>query len=405
MRRNDLLIDFFYREQNMMTKPKAMLAGAVLLAMSFQSVAAPIAHVLKIVSHTPLSGSQSTTGETIKFGVELAVQDFGSLLAPYGYKLILQPEDDQASPTVGVANANRLIGDAAIIGVIGHYNSGVSIPASEVYAKANLAMISPANTNPVVTERASTAKIANRVCGRDDVQGPAAAQFMVNHLKPKKIYVLNNKTTYGSGLAQEFEKEAKKKGINVVWSTGVDEKQNDFSSILNRAAIDKPEVIFFGGIFNQAGLLLKQMRQRHIDAYLLGGDGLDSPELQTVAGAQNMYKTYFTTVAMPLNQLPRAKTFVENYKKQFKKEPDGFSVASYDAAHAMILATAESLKAHGGKSVDRAEIAANIRKVNFEGLLGPIAFDAKGDIKMARYVVVEAGTTHDKNKTAGIITK
>jgi branched-chain amino acid transport system substrate-binding protein len=382
---------------------KQYLNVAVLWAMVTASVAAP--KVLKVVSHTPLSGAQSTTGETIKFGTQLAIEDFGNLVSPYGYQAALQAEDDQANPTVGVANANRLIGDQAVVGVIGHYNSGVSMATTEVYAKANLVMISPANTNPAITERASTAKIANRVCGRDDVQGPAAAQFMVNQLKAKKIYVINDKTSYGSGLAMEFEKAAKKNGVQVLLSTGIDEKESDFSSILNRASIEKPDVIFFGGIYTQGGVLLKQMRQKHIEAALLGGDGLDSAQLQTIAGAENMRKTYFTTVAMPLNELPKAKTFWKNYKTKFKKDPDGFAVAAYDATHALLIATAESLKSHAGKGFDRAEIAANVRKVNFEGLTGTIAFNAKGDMKTARYVVIEAAPVHAQNKTAAIISK
>jgi len=319
-----------------------VIGAALLWCASANLLAA--SNVVKIVSHSPLSGPQSTTGETIKLGVQLAVEDFGKLLAPYGYQAVLQPEDDQANPTVGVANANRLISDPAVAGIIGHYNSGVSMATTEVYAKANLVMISPANTNPAITERASTAKIANRVCGRDDVQGPAAAQFMVNQLKAKKVYVINDKTSYGAGLAQEFEKTAKNDGVKVLLSTGVDEKESDFSSVLNRAVIEKPDVIFFGGIYNQGGLLLKQMRQKHIEATLLGGDGLDSAQLQSIAGAANVRKVYFTTVALPLNQLPKAKDFVSSYKAQFKKDPDGFAVASYDAAHALILAVAESLK-------------------------------------------------------------
>lgn len=382
---------------------KRYLGGAILWGCMLNSYAAP--KIIKVVSHTPLSGAQSTTGEAIKLGVQLAIEDFAPLLAPYGYQPSLQAEDDQANPTVGVANANRLIGDTAVVGVIGHYNSGVSMATTEVYAKANMPMISPANTNPLITERASTAKIANRVCGRDDVQGPAAAEFMVNQLKAKKIYVMNDKTAYGSGLANEFEKAARKSGVKVLLSTGVDEKENDFSSVLNRAAIEKPDVIFFGGVYTQGGVLLKQMRQKRIESVLLGGDGLDSAQLQVIAGAENVRKMYFTSVAMPLNQLPKAAPFLKKYQAKFKKEPDGFSVAAYDATHALLLATAESLKARAGKSWDRAEVAANIRKVNFDGLTGNIAFNQKGDLKTARYVVIEAAPNHTQNKAVTVITK
>lgn len=380
---------------------KKVLAAAAIAACASTGAIAQDKGTFKIVTHSPLSGPQSPSGEAIKLGAQLALEDFAKL-AP-GFKLVLQPEDDQAKPDVGVANANRIINDNDVIGVVGHYNSGVAIPSSEVYAKVNLAMVSPANTNPTVTERASTKAVANRVCGRDDVIGPAAAEFAVQNLGAKKVYVINDKTAYGQGVADAFEKAIKKMGVTVALSTGIDEKETDFSTILNRAAVEKPQVIFYGGIYTQGGLLIKQMRQKKVDAAWLAGDGVDSADLQKIAGAENMVKTYFVTAGVPLGKLPEAQNFAKTYKAKFNKEPEGYSAYAYDAMHAMIQAIADASKAKGGAKPGRADVAAAVRKVSFKGLTGDIAFTEAGDIKLAKYAVVQANASADKNDVVSVL--
>ena len=324
------------------------------------------------------------------------------MLGDLGFKVVLQPEDDQATPNVGVANANRILNDPAVLGVVAHYNSGVAIPSSEVYAKDHLVMVSPATTNPAVTDRASTAEISNRICGRDDIQGPAGANYATGVLAAKKVYVINDKSAYGSGIASAFEETVKKNGATVVLATGVDQNETDFSAILNRARIDKPDLVYYGGTYPQGGLIIKQMRQKGLDAAFLGGDGLDSGDLQKIAGAENMTKAYFTTTAVPLAEMPASAAFAKAYKAKYGKDPEVYSAYGYDSARVLIEAIAAAAKAKGGLPA-RADVAAEVRKVKLDGITGPIAFNSHGDIEKAKYVVIAAGTSADRNKIVKVL--
>jgi branched-chain amino acid transport system substrate-binding protein len=382
--------------------PKFLLAGAILVA-SASLAAAQDKGTFKIVTQTPLSGPQSVNGEAIMLGARLAVADFSKQINDLGYKVALQPEDDQAVPNVGVANANRIINDPDVLAVVGHYNSGVTIPASEIYAKVTLAMISPTATNPMVTDRPSTQTIASRVCGRDDVQGPAAANYAIDALHAKKFYIINDKTAYGSGLAMAFEAAARAKGAMVVLSTGVDAAETDFSSILNRAKIERPDLIFYGGNYSQGGLFIKQIRQNGVASPILGGDGLDSSDLQNLAGAENMKNVFFITTAVPLSKLPTAGPFLAAYKASFGKDPEGVSAYGYDAAHAVLEALANAIKADKGAKPTREQLAEEVRKVDLEGLTGRIAFNKHGDVISGKYVVVKAGDSADKNQVADVV--
>src|SRR5438093_7163771 len=166
---------------------------------------------IKIATQSPLSGGQAALGEGIKLGTQLAVEKFKGNLEKAGFRVELVPYDDQAKPDVGVANAKNIIADKNIMVVIGHLNSGVAIPSSEVYKEVDLPMISPANTNEKITDRGYPS--VNRVCGRDDVQGPVGAEFAAQTLKVKSVYVVHDKTTYGQGVAEAFKAEAEKKGV------------------------------------------------------------------------------------------------------------------------------------------------------------------------------------------------
>lgn len=381
-----------------------IVAATALWAAVTSGVLAQDKGTIKIVSHSPLSGPQSVAGEGILLGAQLAVADYGRLLSVLGFKVAIQPEDDQATPNVGVANANRIINDPEVLGVVAHYNSGVAIPSSEVYAKDNLVMVSPATTNPMVTDRESTRAIANRICGRDDIQGPAGANYATGVLKAKKIYIINDKSAYGSGIAQAFEDTVKKNGGTAIsLSTGVDQNETDFSSILNRARIDKPDLIYYGGTYPQGGLVLKQMRQKGIQAAFLGGDGLDSGDLQKIAGAESMANTFFTTTAVPLSELPAAAKFAAAYKAKYNKDPEVYSAYGYDSARVLIEAIAAAAKAKNGARPSRAEVAAAVRRVKVDGVTGPIEFNARGDIAKAKYVVIAAGQTADKNKIVKVL--
>lgn len=338
---------------------------------------------IKIATQSPLSGGQAALGEGIKLGAQLAIEKFKGNLEKMGFKVELVPYDDQAKPDVGVANAKNIIADKDILGVIGHLNSGVAIPSSEVYKEVNLAMVSPANTNPVVTDRGY--KNVFRVCGRDDVQGVVGAEFAHGTLKVKSVYIIHDKTQYGQGVAEFFKADAEKKGIKVLGFEGTEEKSN-FDPIITPIKAKNPDLIYFGGIYDQAGPFFKQAREKGVKARFMGPDGMDSSDLTKIAG-KAVVGMYYTSVAGPVTVYPKAKEFAEEYKKKFGKSPEPFAAQAYDAT--AILLKAIEAAAKGGKTPTRDAITAAIRDVKYSGITGAIEFDEKGDPKKALYFVLQ----------------
>src|SRR5947207_1966674 len=337
---------------------------------------------IKIATQSPLSGGQAALGEGIKLGTQLAVEKFKGNLEKMGYKVELVPFDDQAKPDVGVANAKNIIADKDILVVIGHLNSGVAIPSSEVYKEVNLAMISPANTNPTITDRGYAS--VYRVCGRDDVQGVVGSEFAHATLKAKTAFVIHDKTTYGQGVAEFFKADAEKKGIKVLGFEGTEEKSN-FDPIITPIKAKNPDLIYFGGIYEQAGPFFKQGREKGVKSKFLGPDGMDSSDL-TKIGGKAVVGMYYTSAAGPASALPKAKTFVEDFKKKFGKNPEPYAAEAYDAT-AIALKAIEAAAKSGKMS--REDVATAVRKTKHNGITGDIEFDAKGDRKKARYVVLQ----------------
>ncbi|KOX90062.1 Leucine-, isoleucine-, valine-, threonine-, and alanine-binding protein precursor [Thermus aquaticus] len=370
-----------------MRKVGFLVAGVAALGMALGQ-----ANVIKIASQSPLSGPQAALGEQIKLGAELAIEDAKARFRALGFDLQLVPYDDQANPDVGVANANRIINDPDILGVVGHLNSGVAIPASEVYARVGLVMVSPANTAPRVTDR--RLPNVNRICGRDDVQGPVGAEYAVNNLKVRNVFIIHDKTTYGQGLAEEFRKRLEALGGRTVAFVGTEEQAN-FVPIINqiRGARPVPELIYFGGIYSQIGPFVKQLRERGVKTRLMGGDGLDASEFVRLAGKENAAGTFYTTVAGPVSAFPKAKAVAQKFKQKYGKEIEGFGIYAYDAANVILMALENAIKASGGRKPTREQVSQEVRKVKMEGLTGTIEFDDKGDNKRARYFVMQVAAT------------
>jgi len=341
---------------------------------------------IKIATQSPLSGGQAALGEGIKLGTQLAVEKFKGNLEKMGYKVELVPYDDQAKPDVGVANAKNIIADKDILVVVGHLNSGVAIPSSEVYREVNLAMVSPANTNPTVTDRGY--KNVFRVCGRDDVQGVVGAEFAAGTMKAKSAYVIHDKTTYGQGVAEFFKADAEKKGIKILGFEGTEEKSN-FDPIITPIKAKNPDLIYFGGIYEQAGPFFKQAREKGVKAKFLGPDGMDSSDLTKIAG-KHVVGMHYTSVAGPVSVYPQAKTFAEQYKKKFGKNPEPFAAQAYDSAAIAIKALEAAAK--GGKAPTRDAVTAAVRDVRYTGITGTVEFDAKGDPKKALYFVLRVAS-------------
>jgi branched-chain amino acid transport system substrate-binding protein len=326
----------------------------------------------------------SAVGEGMKLGTQLAIEQLKGPVEKLGFKVELVPFDDQGKPDVGVANARNMITDKEILAVIGHYNSGVAIPSSEVYKEASLVEISPANTNPLITDR--NLPNVNRVCGRDDVQGAVGAEF-AKSLNIKSAYVIHDKTTYGQSVAEFFRDNAKKAGIEILGFEGTEERSN-FDPILTPAKAKNPDLIYFGGIYSQAAPLFKQAREKGIKAKFLGPDGLDSSDLTKIAGKTVVGMNY-TTVAGPVTVYPKAKEFARAYKEKFGKNPEPFGAQSFDSTAIALKAIEAAIKDAGGKMPSREAVATAVRKVKYSGLTGNIEFDGKGDPKKALYFIMQ----------------
>jgi branched-chain amino acid transport system substrate-binding protein len=360
------------------------LALAVALVGGASQIEAQGKGTIKIATQSPLSGGQAALGEGIKLGAQLAIDKFKGNLEKAGFKVELVPYDDQAKPDVGVSNAKNIIADKDIMVVIGHLNSGVAIPSSEVYKEVNLPMISPANTNEKITDRGYAN--VNRVCGRDDVQGPVGSEFAAGQ-KVKTVYIVHDKTTYGQGVAEAFKNDIEKKGVKVIGFEGTEEKSN-FDPIITPIKAKNPDLIYFGGIYDQGAPFFKQAREKGVKSKFLGPDGMDSSDLVKIGG-KAVVGMYYTTAAAPTSS-PAAKAFVEEYKKKFSKNPEPYAAESY-VATAIAIKALESITT-GGKAPTREGLAAAIRKVKYSGMTGTIEFDDKGDPKRASYYVMQVAS-------------
>jgi branched-chain amino acid transport system substrate-binding protein len=341
---------------------------------------------IKFAVQAPLSGEQAALGEHIKLGAQLAVEEASKAFKALGYDLVLVPYDDQAKPEVGVSNARNIVADRDILVMVGHFNSGVALPASEVYKDAMLAMISPANTATEITDRGYPN--VNRVCGRDDVQGPVGARFAAQELKLKSVYIIHDKTLYGQGVADTFRSEAKKLGMNVLGFDGTEERAN-FSPMINPLKARNPALVYFGGIYHQGGLLLKQLREKGVNAKFMGPDGLDSAEMVKIAGS-SATGSYYTSVAGPPDAYPETAAFAKKFKQRFGKDVESFGMYGYDATLVGIRAIEQWIKANPEKKPSRADVSAAVRKLkNFRGVTGSIEFDNKGDPIKAKYFVFQ----------------
>jgi branched-chain amino acid transport system substrate-binding protein len=372
-----------------------VLVAVLALGVGLTAQAQQSKGTIKIATQSPLSGELAALGEGIKLGTQLAIEKFKGPVEKAGFKVELVPFDDQAKPDVGVANAKNVIADKDVLVVIGHLNSGVALPASEVYKEVSLAMISPANTNPLITDRALPN--VSRVCGRDDVQGAVAARFAKEDLKAKSVYIVHNKNQYGQGIAEFFQDWSKKNGVQVLGFEGTEERAN-FDPILTPIKAKNPDVIFFGGEYPQAAPMFRQAREKGLKAKFLGPDGMDSTELLKLGG-DAVVGMHFTTVAGPWTEYAKAKEFAGDYKKKFGKDPEPFAAQAYDSTAIGLKALEAAIKEAGGKLPTREAVMKAVRKVKHAGITGTIEFDDKGDPKKATYLIIQVGKEWKDNKT------
>jgi branched-chain amino acid transport system substrate-binding protein len=329
---------------------------------------------VKIGHAGPLTGSIAHLGKDNENGVRMALDEANAAGIEIGGKkttFSLQSEDDEATPEKGTVVGQKLV-DAKVVGVIGHLNSGTTIPASKLYSDAGIPQISPSATNVKYTQQGF--KTAFRVMANDAQQGKVLGEYAVNKLGAKKIAIIDDKSAYGAGLADEFEKAAKGAGGEIVTREYTDTSKVDFAAILTKIKGLKPDLIFYGGMDAQAGPMMKQIKNLGIVATFLSGDGSQTGKFIELAG-DAAEGAYASSPGVPLDQMPGGKDFAERYKAKFNIDIQLYAPYAYDAARVML----EAMKKAG--STDPAKYLPELARIQFQGVTGNIAFDEKGDIK------------------------
>jgi len=353
----------------------ARIAIAAALALGL-AAAGPASAQVKFGVAGPITGGSAAFGAQLKNGAEQAVADVNAAGGILGKKIVLSIGDDRADPKEGVSVANNLAGQGVQF-VVGHFNSGVTIPASEAYQENGMLEITPASTNPAVTERGLWNIF--RTCGRDDQQGTVAGDYILKNFNGKKIAFIHDKTTYGKGLADSTKATINKGGMKEVLYEGINKDDKDFSAVVSKVKASGADLIYWGGLHDTGGLLLRQMRDQGIKAPLMGGDGITDDEFASIAGpgAEGTLMTYGPD--------PRKRPEAQDVVKEFRArnfEPQAYTLYSY-AAVQIIKQAAEA-----AKSLDPKKVADQMHSgMTFKTVIGDISFDKKGDITRLDYVM------------------
>ncbi|MBV9564518.1 MAG: branched-chain amino acid ABC transporter substrate-binding protein [Bradyrhizobium sp.] len=338
----------------------------------------------------PMTGGESAFGRQMKNGADMAIAEINAAGGVLGKKLALDVEDDACDPKQARSVAEK-IGSQKIPFVAGHYCSSSSIPASEAYADSNVLQITPASTNPTFTDR----KLWNvaRVCGRDDQQGEVAGAYIAKHFKGKNVAILNDKTTYGKGLADETKKGLNKAGVTEKMFESYNKGDKDFNAIVSRLKAEKIDLVYVGGYHQEAGLILRQMRDQGLKTVLMSGDALADKEYASITGPAGE-GTLFTFGPDPRNK-PTAKAIVEKFKAK-SIDPEGYTLYTYAAFQVWSQAVAKA------GTMDPKKVMTTIKGGSWDTVIGKLEYDAKGDIKQIDYVVYK---WDDKGNYAEISTK
>jgi branched-chain amino acid transport system substrate-binding protein len=332
----------------------------------------------------PLTGNLSALGLGIQHSAELAVAEANEKCTVKGYKLTVDPEDDQATPQVGAQAATKLSSDSNVVGVVGTLNSSVAQTVQPILAGKKVVQISPANTNPSLTKGADLTNPKRqfptyfRVCTTDNYQGPDAADYLVKTAGKKKIAIVQDGKTYGKGLSDAFAARAKTDGAEIVDQEQVGEKDTDFSGVLTKVKAAAPDAIYYGGEYPAAGPLSKQAQGLGLNIPLMGGDGIFDPKFIDLGGKEGDLST---SVGAPTESLTSAKDFVSAYTAKAYKEPyAAYGAFSYDAANAIIASLAATLGDGGAWSdSQRDKLLTNVGSYKGNGATGAVAFDQYGD--------------------------
>ena len=374
---------------------RALLCAFLLICgLTAQSAPLPI----KIVGAAPLTGDQAASNIPIRNGVVLAVEEAKQRFAALGIKLEYMDADDQGSEDIGVRVAQRVAADAGVLGVVGHVNSSVSLKAMQVYARSNLLMISPASTNPGITTQGLT-NVA-RVCGRDDVQGPIAAQFVRDILGHRRVFIVSDGSEYGIGLANAFRARAVSIGLNVVgFVTNPDTSASNskplepvfWQNLAQQIKLYQPQAVYYSGVDPQGGALVKALGAAKYAGSIIAPDGIDTDNFVKLAGSAAK-GVYYTSTAGLLSLLPNAGGFIKRFTARFKTAPESYSAYAFDAGNVVVEAILSAFKSAGNKIPTRAAVSKAARATEISGVTGRIGFTAGGDRRIADYFVLQFKT-------------
>ena len=353
---------------------RTIVLKAIPVALSLWLATAAQAQI-KIGVAGPITGANAAFGAQLNQGVQQAAEDINKAGGILGQKIEVEPGDDVSDPKQGVSVANKFVGDGVKF-VVGHFNSGVTIPASDVYSENGILFITPSATNPKVTDRMLWD--AFRTCGRDDQQGMVWAELARDKLKGKKIAVVHDKTTYGKGLADAALDNMHKMGVKEVLYEGVNTGEKDYSAIVSKIKESGADYLMWGGLHTEGGLIVRQMRDQGMSTVMISGDGITNSEFAAIGGP-GVEGTLMTFGPEPRKN-PNAQEAVAAFKaKGF--DPQGYTLYSY-AAVQIIKQAAEK-----ANSLDPKKVAAAMHSgMTFNTVIGPIAYDKKGDRTTVDYV-------------------
>ncbi|MGF6491712.1 ABC transporter substrate-binding protein [Pseudomonas frederiksbergensis] len=356
---------------------KGFLALAVATALGVSAFAQAD---VKIGVAGPMTGANAAFGEQYMKGAQAAADAVNAAGGVNGEKIVLVKGDDACEPKQAVTVAKDLT-NQKVAGVVGHFCSSSTIPASEIYDEAGIIAITPGSTNPAVTERGLSAMF--RMCGRDDQQGIVAGDYIVDVLKGKKVVVLHDKDTYGQGLADATKAQLEKRGVKPVLYEGLTRGEKDFSTIVTKIRGAGADVVYFGGLHPEAGPLVRQLREQGLkDVKFMSDDGIVTDELVTTAGGPQFVDGVLMTFGADPRMLPESKTVVDAFRAK-GTEPEGYTLYAYASVQTLAAAF------NGAKKNDGEAAAKWLKANSVSTVMGKKEWDAKGDLKVSDYVVYQ----------------
>ncbi len=353
---------------------KKFLVAAAALAMGFAATAAQ-ADSVKIATAGPMTGQYASFGKQMKDGATMAVKDINAAGGVLGKKIELIIGDDACDPKQAVAVANKMVGDGVVF-MAGHFCSGSSIPASKVYEEEGIVMISPASTNPKLTDEGGPNVF--RVCGRDDQQGSTAAEFIAKKFPNARVAIFHDKTAYGKGLADEMRKRYNALGKKEVMYGAYTAGEKDYSALVSKLKQNKIDLLYLGGYHTEGGLIVRQMRDQGMKTILMSGDALVTDEYWKITGDAG------EGTLMTFSPDPRKNPEAADVVKRFEAagiNPEGYVLYTYAAIQAWKQAAEQA------GSVDPAKVTKALHKGKFKTVLGELSFNEKGDVTLPGYVV------------------